>query len=373
MNLDSAVIDIYDDVYLESTLEKCASKIPSNLREVEIPSIEDRNDLDDTQFALSIFTKHAKKLNKFPIDSEINTALSNTYFDINHHKLPFEAQKVAATYIRKACQQYGIEPSESVKTASEETPLFPNIYIEKLNDKSGGPLIKESGVKEDPNSNHFYALTKTAGDRVVNRMYAMPSVVEVKKAETYFDKYAKQFNPEERHEFALNVVGRASELGTTIESKNLLKYAGALYSAELENHIETRKNIMDGNSQVQDALDKLASMQEKTDPKTFAKALHKLDKIAGLDKYYDRYLPDPFASTFSSGTTKTAEALFEIDGLEINEGDVEKVANNNYATLKSYFGETLADGLKKEGTAAFVALPETTKEVIARILHGEIS
>lgn len=372
MNLENVVIDLYDDVYLEGTMQKCASRIPAHLREMEIPTIEDRNDLDDTQFALSLFTKTASKLNKFPINNQINTAISNVYFDLNHSKLPSEAQTVAATYIKKACAQYGIEPCEAVKVAAQEVPTFPNIYIEKLNDKAGGTLVKEA-KEADPDSKYFYALQKTAGNNQANRMYAMPRAEDVKKAEAYFDKYAKEFSPEDRHQFASNVVGRATELGVDINSSNLMKYAGVHYSTDIETQINTRKNLAYGNAQIQEAFDKLASMQDKTDPQTFAKALHKLDKIAGIDKYYDTHLSDPFASTLSSGAVKTASALYEVDGLEVSEDDLAKVTKSNYDTLKNYFGETLADGLKKEGTAAFMALPETTKEIIARIAHGEIS
>jgi hypothetical protein len=150
----------------------------------------------------------------------------------------------------------------------------------------------------------------------------------------------------------------------------LNKYAGFDYSSDLSAHLSSRRKLIEGNPVFEEALNKLAAYQSSTDPATFAKVLHGFDKRAGIDKYYDKYLSDPFLSTFSS--VKTASALYEIDGITINEGDIEKLATDKYEILKTYFGPTLADGLKKEGSAAFTALPDDAKEVIARISNGEI-
>ena len=147
--LESKIIDIFDDVNLKDTLTKVASKLPGDLTQVDLPTIEERNGYDDTHFALSVITKTANRLNKFPINSRLNTALSNEYFDLNHHKLPSEAQKTAATYIKLACERYGVKPSESVKVAAAKNPVMTNLYIENITDKPGGRLVTKEAQAAD--------------------------------------------------------------------------------------------------------------------------------------------------------------------------------------------------------------------------------
>lgn len=370
--LENIVLDLFDDQNIKGTFEKIASSIPEDMKASSLPTSEDRDQLDDTQFALSIITKTASRMNKFPINDKLNTVLSNEYFDLNHAKLPAEAQKVAATYIKLACDRYGVEAKESVKEASSQFPVMANIYIEKLNDKAAGPIIIEKQASAPIRSEYYYALVKTAGDGQTNRSYAMPNADAVQKAANYFEKYAKQFAPEDRHSYASNVVKRAVELGVDVDSPTLQKYAGLCFNSDVGAYLSSRKNLVEDRPEFTEALDKLASHQGKTDPTTFARVLHEFDKRAGLTRYYDKYLADPYASTFGIETTKTASQIYEIDGLTVNEGDIEKVANEKYDTLKSYFGQTLADGLKKEGSPAFLALPDDSKEVIARIINGEI-
>ena len=368
--LDSAIIDIFDDVNLGSTLQKVASQLPQDVRSGELPSLEERNEYDDMQFALSIITKTASKVNKFPVNTRINTAMSNQYFDLNHHKLPSEAQKIAATYIKVACERFNLDPSDPVKVAAEKFPVMTNIFIEKISSKPGGKLIVKEAQKID--SEYAYALTKQAGDGTTNRKYAMPNKEYMDKAVEYFDKFASQFSPEDRHQFASNVVKRSLELNVEVKSESINKYAGLSYNSNVGNYLTVRRKLLEDHPQYTDALDKLASYQETTDPVTFAKVLHELDKKAGIDKYYDSYLADPYLSTFGKETTKTASYVYNQDGILLTNEDILKVASDKYATLKNYFGHTLADGLKKEGSAAFVALPTDAKDIIARIANGEI-
>lgn len=368
--LSSVIIDVFDDVNLGDTLKKIASRLPLDVKSKPLPTIEDRNLYDDTQFALTIFTKEAQKLNKFPINSRVNTALSNEYFDLTHHKLPAEAQKTAATYIKLACERYGLNPSHSVKTAAEKFPIMTNIYFENGKDKPAGKLMAKQAEKAE--SRYFHALVKEGIDGSITRKYAMPDKTHVEKAVEYFDKYASQFKPEDRHQYAHNVVKRSVELGLDISSPGIKKYAGLGYGNDMGDHISIRKKLLEDHPQYTTALDKLASYQDSTDPITFAKVLHELDKKAGLDKYYDKYLADPYLSTFGSSLSKTASYVYDEDGIYLTDNDIEKVARDKYATLKNYFGSTLADGLKKEGASAFVALPKDAKDIIARIANGEI-
>jgi hypothetical protein len=168
-------------------------------------------------------------------------------------------------------------------------------------------------------------------------------------------------------------LGRAAELGTEITSDAILKYAGVSYNSNVKDAILLRKTLLEDGSNMSKAFDKLASYQESTDPETFANVLYEMDKKAGLERYYGKYLPDPYLSTFSGGLSKTANVLFsDNEGRTINTEGFSSMINSKYELLKQYFGKTLADGLKKEGPIAFQGLPKSAKETIARIASGEI-
>lgn len=358
-NIEHCAIDIFDDVSVEKTLVKVASNLTADIIKEEIPTREQRDSLDDYQFALSFITKTASKLNKFPINNRVNTALSNEYFELNHYKLPVDAQKIAAAFIKKACDKFDVDPQISVSTFAEDLPQT-NLYVQPVLNEAQGHVKTASA--EPQISQHYYAL---------GTKYAMPDSDFVNKAVEYFEKHAKKMCPKDRHEYATNVSKRAKELNTKVASVAITKYAGENYNPELESHLLMRQKLLDEASPYVPALRKLASYKGETNPDTFAKVLHELDKKAGLEKYYDTSISDPFAATFDSGMKKSAYA-YKKDNILIEDDKVVKLAQKNYDTLKTYFGHSLADGLKKEGSAAFEALPDDAKDVVARIFSGEI-
>lgn len=355
MKLENAIIDIYDDVNLKETLTKVASRLPSNLRQEHLPAVHEKDSLEDSQFALSLFTKSASKLNKFPINSRINTALSSEYFELNHHKLPYEAQKIAAAFIHRACDKFGVEPSPSVKQASSSTTPSANIYFEKAIEKVG----------------HFKTAS-VGGVFALDNKYPINTKEEVLKADSYFNKYASDFSIENKHEFAKNVCQRATQLGV-ITGANIQKYAASNYGSalRLEQSLATRKTLLDEDSPYREAFDKIASYRGKVEPEVFAKTLYELDKKAGIERCYNGHIMDPFDAV-CGGMAKVANYIYQKDHIYMTEEDLKNALSSKEKTLKDYFGDTLVKGLKSEGSAAFTALPDDTQDIIARIWNGEI-
>jgi hypothetical protein len=356
--LEMQVLDYFDDVNLKDTFTKIASCLPRDILDSPLPERESRFTMDDDDFALSVITKTAQKINRFPINDKVNTALSNQYFDLNHTKLPLEAQKIASAHIVNACAKFKIEPTYAVKCASKNYEAETNIFVENNRVSPGGDFRKVATISE-----HYFAL-KTQS------RYPMQNPEMVKKAEAYFDQYCGQLKPAERHEYAKNVSSRAQELGVKLASAKIQSYAGGSFNADVEANLSMRRRLLEEASPYYAALNKLASYKGKVTPEVFAETLGEIDKRAGLDKYYDGAIQDPYKSTFSM--RKQANIVYEKDGVYLSEKDIENCAHKKYDTLKSYFGHTLADGLKKEGYSAFVALPTDAQEIIARIAHGEI-
>jgi hypothetical protein len=106
------------------------------------------------------------------------------------------------------------------------------------------------------------------------------------------------------------------------------------------------------------------------DPEVFARTLGEVDKVAGLDEFWDHDVIDPFASTFH----KAAEEDGTKDAL---------VVGNEYMSLKAlkYFVMQKPDVLRRKFSEEFVkefqadpqgifeSLPIDQKMVIMRIVN----
>jgi len=356
MKLENAILDIFDDVNLKESLVKVANRLPEDLKNEPLSDMEERDSMADRNFALTLFTKNANKLNRYPVDTKLNAALSNIYFDINHHKLPSGAIKVAGTFIKKACDKFGLEPSFAVKQAHSDNVLS-NHFFEYPSD--------ETEVKHQEK--------KASSNFALNGKYSLETEDEIKKANEYFDKYAYQFSFEDRQEFAKNTFERSKQMGVSV-GEGVSKYASADFGDDytFSQAIAIRKNLLSEDSPLRDHFSKLASYKVKASPEVITKVLHELDKEAGFTKYYDSYLKNPCEAV--SGFYKKATMVYDKNNIYMTEEDLKKVTSEKEKILKDYFGETLVKGLKSksDGVEAFRALPDDTKDIIARIWNGEI-
>ena len=110
--LSGLVLDRYDDPQGSALWN-----IPVALELVKMGSVlssEELARLPDETFAL-IIEDGDVTLKKFSMADAANTALSVIYFMENGHKLPLEAQKVAAANLLKGCGWYGIPTSDELQ------------------------------------------------------------------------------------------------------------------------------------------------------------------------------------------------------------------------------------------------------------------
>jgi hypothetical protein len=370
MALVHQIVDFVDDIN-RSILKEAAANIPAHLKDAKILTAEERERLEPEQFALVMRTKEAQVLKKFPVNDEANTWLSCRYFEKTSEQLPYVAQKVAATHLKRACDIYGLESHEAInKLASNE--IKTNRYDEVKSwteDRLHKQSVKLAKVEHD-GSKHFYAL---------GNHYAMPNPEYVKKAAAYFVDHLKEFSDaEDRSVFAENVRARAKELEVSLEKKaeeSLRAYASDAYGDLIGTQLKLREELLSFKPEMSQALSKLAAHRADTDPQTFAKALFLFDKKAGLTRYYDGFLSDAFKATFGTMFSKKASEYSwedEGSGLSINAKDLEKAADAKYEKIKGYFGSTVADQLKKHAVSIFESLPKDAKETIIKIAKGAL-
>jgi hypothetical protein len=113
------IIDFYDDptgLVLKQRLP--ADQVPDFIKTAS--HLEGKSIPDDV-FAL-VMVDQGSKMRKFACVDKGNTALSVIYFMENHHKLPEEAQKVAAANLLEACKVYDLSVPWGLRKVAGETP-----------------------------------------------------------------------------------------------------------------------------------------------------------------------------------------------------------------------------------------------------------
>jgi hypothetical protein len=356
--LANQMLDAYDDV--ERTYIRKLAKIDPK---IYLMTDSEKRELTDNDYALSVITKKASKLNKFPVDTHSNAWLSNQYFNETHWRLPKEAQEIAAHHIKRACDQFGIPTTTAVEGMAKEASS--NVFYE-------GDLPSSAKVSRTTEVDlSKFAEVQQIADNYTFAQYAFPTAAHVKLGNEYFSQFAKDMPLEYRHKYACALQKRAGELGTVLKGE-ISKYAANAYGAHIDAHLASRKSLLDvADPKFTSALDKMASMKKDMAPIEFARLLHGFDKRAGLDRYYGGYLINPYEATFVN--QKNPGFMYKSASYQDLTADaIGKLAIDKYAKIKEYFGESIADSLKKEGASIFDSLPMDAKEIIAGIADGSL-
>lgn len=114
--LSGLVLDVYDDAegVISRELFGSSEKIPEITKTAHVLTVDERAGLPDEAFAL-ILMDSGVELRKFATVDAGNTAISVAYFLKTAHKLPVEAQSVAAENLWAACDCHGLEVPEGLK------------------------------------------------------------------------------------------------------------------------------------------------------------------------------------------------------------------------------------------------------------------
>lgn len=115
--ISGLVLDVFDDPTGEILKQVFPTydSVPEVVKTAMPLSSVDRASLPDDVFAL-VLHNDGVVLRKYACVDEGNTCLSVEYFLKTAHRLPLEAQKVAASNLVTACGWYNVDPPESLLT-----------------------------------------------------------------------------------------------------------------------------------------------------------------------------------------------------------------------------------------------------------------
>ena len=356
MSYRTTSLDFYDD---QGALLKRNSPergdLPPFVKEARATSQDDHPD----QFAL-VMVEKGNVLKKFATADAGNTWLSAIYFSENRHKLPEEAQKVAAANLAEACAHYGID----LLKGESEVPAESNIV-----DMDGllPPIQKVASVKTDIE----YAIERADGTKT----YPLDNADSLAAASKYFSLNHGSFQPRERREFSVKVASVSNRFGLPV-SEEIEKYAGADYSLGVDEQLAVRYHILreqDSPLAEREALMKLAQEMYSVEAETFADLLSSFDESTGLDRLWDKDIADPYAATF--GMSKIAKgdepapATFTVGTKTVTTDALGALAREP-AQVKEHFGVAVSTAFAKNPVAIFQSMPTPQKLVMANLANS---
>jgi hypothetical protein len=215
--------------------------------------------------------------------------------------------------------------------------------------------------------------------------YPLDSFQHVKRASAYFEENVRSMSPAMRHEFALNLVKRAGELDVGV-SKLARKYGSEEFAPdfELKAAFDARRLELEGN---EDALDLLEGVERITRQKMWKEAnvlvplpalsvvsiLAEFDKVAGLNHYYDRGIPDPYYSIlgFEKSAADEKEEWSEVIGNDmVTKEDLDRLVRVGAFSVKTTFGEDFQKEFLKDPVGIFQSMPLEQKKMLMRMANS---
>jgi hypothetical protein len=211
--------------------------------------------------------------------------------------------------------------------------------------------------------------------------YPIDSYAQVKAAGAYFGEHYKLFAPEERREYAVNLVKQASAMAIDVPDI-ARKYGAEGLAPEFEIKIafDARRLELQAYPDVLRVLDavedviltqggaKLASLA--LHPIEACALLSEFDKDTGLNRSYDRTIPDPYFSIFGEKTASKA-AWSDIVGNDmITYADLRRLAHVGTHTVRDTFGEDFQEEFRKDPIGVYESLPRDQKKMVIHMAQG---
>jgi hypothetical protein len=220
----------------------------------------------------------------------------------------------------------------------------------------------------------------SASSFALDGAFPLNSAQEIKAAVRYFAEYSSRFAPEDRHEFASNVVAAAEDVGMRVPAE-MSKVAGLDLDPGWAGHVLTRRHILKERGAPQatlDALEKVASAAGQVPAIEFVQALTHFDRRTGLYESWGRELYDPYASCL----TKTAAEVERIDQSggpreyrvdEVTAEDLEAATGNGatMAQIRNLFGDTFGDRFMADPIKAYASTSGRLRTLLTRVMSRD--
>lgn len=426
MHTAGLVLDLYDDPAGLRDIYASLDEVPEAVKVAHALTAEEREALPDTTYAL-VLLQDGDRLRKYACVDRGNTLLNVDCFLKHGHKLPVEAQKVAAANLVIACGWYDVDPPEELQKVAAlgmgllGTALIAPSVAKGTADKikgnlaatqagggavvtpaqqghlgsmlkgaqvSGSPVMPHSApskakVGEGASLSPYVDLRgksprqKTASARVPEHTayqgrYPLDDYGQVKAASAYFDENWKLMTPEMRHSFAKAMVKRASQMGIPV-SERARELGADSYAPDeqLKLAMELRSRHL-GEAGVA-VLEELLEKRAEWSADEFCAHLEAFDRQAMLVHLYDRAIPDAYASTYGLAKVAEEDQVWADGNDRVTREELVNFGATSRDSLVATYGDDMADEFQRDAWGVFKSLPLDQKRRIARMASGDSS
>lgn len=153
MQLSGLVLDFYDDqgASVFKALYPAREDVPGLVKTAHALTADERDRLPDDVFALVLVQDDGSSIRKYACVDPGNTVLAVEYFLQNRHKLPEEAQKLAASNLSAACHWYDMAPPAELVKIALNVPALPSVgEVASASKGIGGKLMGAAGKVMGP-------------------------------------------------------------------------------------------------------------------------------------------------------------------------------------------------------------------------------
>jgi hypothetical protein len=321
--------------------------------------------MQDDYFAVVMMTKTGGKLRRYPVFDKEHTWLSCRAFEETAHKLPLDVVKVAASNLYSNCLYHDIDCPETIRKLAEEI----STNIVRIDEEKDMPLeyhltseIKKM-ASEKVGNDQWGVITEDG-----ERMYPLNTEENVKSAIGYFEKKAYRILPEYRYQFAKNICKHAGQYKLEVPTSI------SVYNNDRGNN--TTANIcsrlaLTKTAEEKKFITKLSKIHKSLDVDTLISYLIDFDKTAGLDKYWDKHIKNPYISVLE----KVAVSDWSDGDLsaEPKPEDIEHYSQQYAATdLPGFLPDDIINSFIKNPLETYSQMPEIQKEIIEKGVRGKL-
>lgn len=359
--ISSQVIDYYDDKTL--LLDLMGVEIPDILKTAEMLAYDEASKMQDEYYAVIMMTKTGGLLRKYPTFDKEHTYLSCLAFEKTAHRLPVEAVKTAASNLYSMCLYHNIDcPATIKKLASDITT-----NIVRIDESKDLPL--EFYMQEEVNKvasanvdDTEYGLVTESG----HKMYPLNTRANVSAAINYFEKKAYTMLPQYRDQLAKNICKFASsydlEVPATISMYNSEKGDNILFNLRA-------RMPLTKTAEEKECLSTIMKLSGSLDKNTLIKYIDEFDKTAGLNKYWDRHIKNPYTTVLE----KVAVEDEKLNDDEINEQDIMDYSQGFAGQdLPGHLPDEIVNKFIGDPIGTFHNMPEIQQELILRGIKGSL-
>lgn len=378
MDIQNTIFDAYDDEGLSvfcSIVEESRGDhrdaLTKSAEHTPLLNGEELSLLRQDQFALNILTKTGEVLNKYPVSDASQTWLSSQYFVKTGGSLPEIAQIITSKNLNHAARVFNIDLHPAIEKIAN---LYPNITTNVWVEGSEPEFAQDTvdtyrclhKIARDPErqDNRYWGLSNGGKLR-----YQLKTANQVKVAAAYFEKNSREFSPEERNEFATRISARSLEFGIpeAADTPAIVKHAGTDFGERFYNQLSERVGLCDELNKDRGPYLNLFKNANALGAQQTAMAMQHFDRKNGFDRYYDKSIDDPYATTFGDYFKKTAAWSMDVGGKFITEKDLKGIDENKF---KKSYGESMWNEFQRNPSTILESLPKPDQAAIIDMIPG---